>query len=69
MWDSADLNLSSQRDNQGSKMEPAFDLQSAKDVEVRGIPHLAKNERDVGAPVISGREKSQEGEPVFLALG
>jgi hypothetical protein len=29
---------------------------SAK-VKVRGIPHLAKNERDMGHPTILGREK------------
>jgi hypothetical protein len=26
-------------------------------VKVRGLPHLAKNERDVGHPTIPGREK------------
>jgi hypothetical protein len=28
-----------------------------KKVEVRGIPHLAKDERDVGHPMLCGREK------------
>jgi hypothetical protein len=28
-----------------------------KKVRVRGIPHLAKNERDMGHPTIRGREK------------
>ncbi len=28
-----------------------------KNVQVRGLPHLAKNERDMGHPTILGREK------------
>jgi hypothetical protein len=28
-----------------------------KKVKVRGFPHLAKNQRDVGSPTIPGREK------------
>jgi hypothetical protein len=28
-----------------------------KKVKVRGIPHLAKNERDMGHPTLCGREK------------
>jgi hypothetical protein len=28
-----------------------------KRVEVRGIPHLAKNERDMGHPTLPGRDK------------
>jgi hypothetical protein len=28
-----------------------------KKAEVRGIPHLAKNERDMGHPMLCGREK------------
>jgi hypothetical protein len=28
-----------------------------KNVKVRGIPHVAKNERDMGHPTIPGREK------------
>jgi hypothetical protein len=31
-----------------------------KKVEVRGIPHLAKNERDVGHPSAGGRERIKE---------
>jgi hypothetical protein len=27
-----------------------------KKVEVRGLPHLAKNERDMGHPTLCGRE-------------
>jgi hypothetical protein len=30
-----------------------------KKVKVRGIPHLAKNERDMGHPTIPGREKEK----------
>jgi hypothetical protein len=30
-----------------------------KKVEVRGLPHLAKNERDMGHPTILGREKEK----------
>jgi hypothetical protein len=32
-------------------------------VEVRGIPHLAKNERDMGHPTIRGRVKDRMGHP------
>jgi hypothetical protein len=28
-----------------------------KNVKVRGLPHLAKNKRDMGHPTILGREK------------
>jgi hypothetical protein len=31
----------------------------ATDVKVRGIPHLAKNERDVGHPSVRGGERFQ----------
>jgi hypothetical protein len=34
-----------------------------KKVEVRGIPHLAKNERDMGHPTLCGREKDRIGHP------
>jgi hypothetical protein len=30
-----------------------------KKVEVRGIPHLAKNERDMGHPTLCGKEKTE----------
>jgi len=30
-----------------------------KKVEVRGIPHLAKNERDMGHPTLCGRVKDR----------
>jgi hypothetical protein len=33
-----------------------------KKVEVLGIPHLAKNERDMGHPTVRGREKEIRGE-------
>jgi hypothetical protein len=42
MWDTAAVH------------SPAFDSQSALPVEVRGIPHLAKNERDMGHPWVYG---------------
>ena len=32
-----------------------------KEVEVRGLPYLAKNERDMGHPTILGREKKKQG--------
>src|ERR1700733_8102790 len=32
-----------------------------KKVKVRGIPHLAKNERDVGHPTLCGRDKDGMG--------
>jgi hypothetical protein len=32
-----------------------------KKVKVRGLPHLAKNERDVGHPTILGRDKEKMG--------
>jgi hypothetical protein len=38
-----------------------------KKVEVRGIPHLAKNERDMGHPTICGREKDRIGHPSLVA--
>ena len=34
-----------------------------KKVEVRDIPHLAKNERDMGHPTLCGREKDRMGPP------
>jgi hypothetical protein len=34
-----------------------------KKVQVRGLPHLAKNERDMGHPTIFGREKDRIGHP------
>jgi hypothetical protein len=30
-----------------------------KNVKVRGLPHLAKNERDMGHPTILGRDKKK----------
>jgi hypothetical protein len=30
-------------------------------IEVRGIPHLAKNERDMGHPMIRGRDRNRTG--------
>jgi len=30
-----------------------------KNVKVRGLPHLAKNERDMGHPTILGREREK----------
>jgi hypothetical protein len=39
---------------------------AGKKVEVRGIPHLAKNERDMGHPTLCGREKDRLNvRPVF----
>jgi hypothetical protein len=32
-------------------------LEVEKKVKLRGLPHLAKNERDMGHPTILGREK------------
>jgi hypothetical protein len=32
-----------------------------KKVKVRGLPHLAKNERDMGHPMLCGREKDRIG--------
>jgi hypothetical protein len=32
-----------------------------KKVKVRGLPHLAKNERDMGHPTLLGREKDRMG--------
>jgi hypothetical protein len=32
-------------------------------VERCGIPHLAKNERDMGHPTLSGRETDRMGQP------
>jgi hypothetical protein len=34
-------------------------LKVDKKVKVRGLPHLAKNERDMGHPTILGREKTK----------
>jgi hypothetical protein len=34
---------------------------AGKKVKVRGIPHLAKNERDMGHPTLCGREKDRIG--------
>jgi hypothetical protein len=31
-----------------------------KKVQVRGLPHLAKNQRDMGHPTILGREKGKD---------
>jgi hypothetical protein len=36
---------------------PCFLLKVGKKVRVRGISHLAKNERDMGHPTLCGREK------------
>jgi hypothetical protein len=36
-----------------------------KKVKVRGIPHLAKNKRDMGHPTILGREKDVPEEPLL----
>jgi hypothetical protein len=33
-------------------------LKVEKKVKVRGLPHLAKNERDMGHPTIRGKEKA-----------
>jgi hypothetical protein len=30
-------------------------------IEIRGIPHLAKNERDMGHPMIRGRDRNWTG--------
>jgi hypothetical protein len=38
---------------------------AGKKVKVRGIPYLAKNERDMGHPTIRGREKEWMGHPHF----
>jgi hypothetical protein len=43
MWDTTNLNL--------------FPTSGRKHVERRGIPHLAKNERDMGHPTLCGRDK------------
>jgi hypothetical protein len=40
-----------------------FFLKVEKKVQVRGIPHLAKNERDMGHPTLCGREKETMGHP------
>src|ERR1700674_37919 len=37
-----------------------------KKVKVRGLPHLAKNERDMGHPTLCGREKERRGHPSLL---
>jgi hypothetical protein len=34
-------------------------LEVEKKVKVRGLPHLAKNERDMGHPTILGRDKDR----------
>jgi hypothetical protein len=39
-----------------------------KNVKVRGLPHLAKNERDMGHPTIPGREKEDPGVVEGLAV-
>jgi hypothetical protein len=36
-------------------------LKVGKKVKVRGLPHLAKNERDMGHPTLCGREKDRMG--------
>jgi hypothetical protein len=45
MWDTAAL--------------PVFLSRGRKKVEICGIPHLAKNERDMGHPTLCGREKDK----------
>jgi hypothetical protein len=37
--------------------------QVEKKVEVLGLPHLAKNERDMGHPTLCGRERHPERKP------
>jgi hypothetical protein len=44
MWDTTAVNHKS------------FGSQSALRVKTRGLPHLAKNERDVGHPMLSGQD-------------
>jgi hypothetical protein len=39
-----------------------------KKVKVRGLPHLAKNERDMGHPTLCGRDKERKGLPGREAL-
>jgi hypothetical protein len=51
MWETTNLNL-------------FFDLPKMR-VERFGIPHLAKNERDMGHPTILGREKDVPEESVL----
>jgi hypothetical protein len=47
-------------------------LKARKRVKVRGLPHLAKNERDMGHPTIPGRDttgpKRNEGTRCFSLL-
>jgi hypothetical protein len=50
MWDTTNLNVF-----------PAF---GNKHVERSGIPHLAKNERDMGHPTLCGREKVSHDEVI-----
>jgi hypothetical protein len=46
----------------GERGAPVLTLSSVepedRNVKIRGIPHLAKNERDMGHPPIRGRDKS-----------
>jgi hypothetical protein len=39
---------------------PDLDYAMDKKVRIRGIPHLAKNERDMGHPPIRGRDTSYD---------
>jgi hypothetical protein len=49
MWDITELHV--------------FLSEGQKKLRVRGIPHLAKNERDMGHPTLCGREKGRMGNP------
>jgi hypothetical protein len=48
MWDTADLDLH-------------FSTLQGLPIDSRGIPHLAKNERDMGHPLIRGRDGNWTG--------
>jgi hypothetical protein len=50
MWDATNLDL--------------FSTFGKKHVERCGLPHLAKNERDMGHPTLCGREKDRMGHPL-----
>jgi hypothetical protein len=41
--------------------DPDLDYAMDQNVKIRGIPHLAKNERDMGHPPIRGRDESHGG--------
>jgi hypothetical protein len=45
------------------------DLARQPQIGIRGLPHLAKNERDVGHPLVRGQEKSPTtGSHVFAQI-